>query len=86
MTNQRLSKQPTTIFSAALWSQQRLWQEAARLLPRDAYLLVADTTNKKQSQLMKRVARLLSQKGRLVYTWEPAKNQAERFEDQNEQN
>jgi hypothetical protein len=74
------SQKPTAIFSAALWSHQRLWQGAARLLPGDAYLLVADTTNRKQSLLMKKVARLLSQKGRLVYTWEPAKNHPEKFE------
>ncbi len=68
---QRGSKNYTEIFSGALWPQRKRWRRAAHLLPAKACLLVIDPKNKKQAQLLHKIARSFRQKGREVLIWQP---------------
>jgi hypothetical protein len=78
---QPLYTQQTIIFSGGLWSQQSHWQKLTYLLPKNACLLVVDTQNKKQTQVMREIARSFQDKGRQVLIWMPP-NQAKNFEEQ----
>jgi len=59
----RVYKHYIEIMPAALLPQRSAWREVAQSLPRGAYLLVA---NEEQSHFMQKLARFLSQQGRVV--------------------
>jgi len=63
--------QQTIIFSGGLWSQQPHWQKITYSLPKNACLLVVDTQNKKQTEVMRKIAHFFQDKGRQVLIWMP---------------
>ncbi len=66
MNRKQPKKHYIEIIPAALLPQQNSWAEMAQALPPGAYLLIA---NEELSYFMQKLARLLSQQGRVVKVW-----------------
>ena len=69
MNSRRPTKKSIEMFPAALLSQRRAWEGAAQLLPANTCLLVTDTTNQKQTEIMRRLAKTFRDEGWLVLIW-----------------
>lgn len=57
------------IMPAALLSQRRAWQEKANSLPVGACLLITNSKDKQQTELMQTLSQSFREKGRLVVIW-----------------
>lgn len=66
------SKKFVEIFPATLLSQRGVWARAAHLLPANTCLLITDTKTKKQTEVMRMVARCFRNAGWQVLIWMPA--------------
>jgi len=71
MNRYPISYQVVQIFPAALLSHRKIWESAAHLLPAHTCLLVTDTKNEKQTQIMRHLARSFQHKGWQVLIWMP---------------
>lgn len=60
---------PIAIFPAAYFWRQGAWQEVARTLPRDAWLLVLPTETGKLRQMVLTLAGRLRGRGKRVVVW-----------------
>lgn len=58
------------ILPASLLTQRGSWERVANSLPTGGCLLVMDPENRKQTELMRGVARVLREDGREVVVWE----------------
>lgn len=76
LNHTRLSQSPIEIYSGALWSQRQMWRDVSHLLPANACLLVIDTKNERQTQVMRRIAQSFRDSGRQVLIWITPKSDA----------
>jgi hypothetical protein len=65
----RTYKQHIEILPAALLPQRGAWQSLTRSLPTGACLLITNTENHQQTQLMLDLTRSFREKGRQVVIW-----------------
>jgi len=85
MNRPRPTRKFIEIFPAALLSQRETWEGATHLLPTNTCLLVTDTKTKKQTEIMRLVARSFRNAGWQVLIWMPPANNSNTIQINNEQ-